>query len=106
MNPPTAVPRHGLLAAATGVRLVAADHRTASAAAQLRRHTENHAHRPPGIAPYGPLAATSRTGLMAPDHRTASAQLRTRRRAIGIHLCASIEQPPARAASTGIRRIT
>ena len=89
MTPPPDITSLGLLAAA----------------AQLRRHTENHVNRPPDIAPDDPLAATSGTGLMAADQQSRlHRQLRTRRKTIGIHLGASVEQPPARTTSADIRR--
>ncbi|GAA2476643.1 hypothetical protein [Streptomyces longisporus] len=105
MTPPPDITNPGLRAAVA--RLVAADCQTASAPAQLRRHPENHVNRPPGSAPHGPLAATSGTGLMAADQQyRLHPRLRTRRKTIGIHLGASVEQPPAEATSAGTRRIT
>ncbi|MEV6943188.1 hypothetical protein AB0N07_14555 [Streptomyces sp. NPDC051172] len=60
---------------------------------------------PPDIAHHGPLAAAG-TRLAAADRQAASAaaQLRTHRKTIDTNLGASLEQPPARAASTCIRR--
>ncbi|MFF4357397.1 hypothetical protein [Streptomyces sp. NPDC001604] len=65
------------------------------APAQPRRHTEHHVNRPPDIALHGPPAALS-----------PAARLRTHRKTVDTDPGAAVERPPARPASTGIRRTT